>query len=328
MIAALLLLLAQEQALEVDTSFQGTPEEAMQAVARLSGDEPERAAALAESFAEDARWPEALRAEFRYAQGVVRDGAGAHGPAVQAFASARALAGPGELRVAATYNQGTAELLAAEEKRLETFKALQDPAGAGAAAQGSGADPLAVLRQAYLGARATLVERLRADFADPDTRANLELIQRRLRELDELERQKEEQEQQQQDQQQKGDQDQQGDKGDEQKPDEGDKPEDPGKEDKPGDKGEKQDGEAGQPPPSPADDPNAADPANQGEQQPSGAEEREAAANEGQGEPAERVLSREQVLRLLDKLDAIDDEAAALQALLRASRRVPVDKDW
>ena len=129
MIAALLLLFAQEQTLAVDTSFQGTPEEAMQAVARLSGDEYERAAALAEGFAEDARWPETLRAEFRYAEGVVRAGAGAHGPAVQAFASARALAGPGELRVAATYNQGTAELLAAEEKRLATFKALQDPPG-------------------------------------------------------------------------------------------------------------------------------------------------------------------------------------------------------
>ena len=62
------------------------------------------------------------------------------------FASARALAGPGELRVAATCNQGTAELLAAGRSAC-------DPAGSGrgrAAARGR-ARTLAALRRAYLG---------------------------------------------------------------------------------------------------------------------------------------------------------------------------------
>jgi hypothetical protein len=326
--AAALLLLAQQPALEVDTRFQGTPAEAMQAVARLSAEEPERAIALAASFAEDEERPEAVRAEFRYAEGLALAGAGGLGPAAQAFASARALAGPGELRTAATYNQGTAELLAAEAQRLQTFKALQDPAAAGAPAGAAAGDPLAALRQVYLVAKATLVERLRADFADPDTRANLELVQRRLRELDDLEQQQEEEQQQQQDEQgDPNEEDQQGEKG-EGKPDESQGDEEQQEQQEQGEKGEEQAEQQGKPPPAPADDPNAADPANQEAPQPSGAEEREAAANEGQGEPAERVLSREQVLRLLDKLDSIEEEAATLEALLRASRRVPVDKDW
>jgi hypothetical protein len=40
------------------------------------------------------------------------------------------------------------------------------------------------------------------------------------------------------------------------------------------------------------------------------------------------VLSHEEVMRLLDRLDDLEDEAQVLEALLRATRRIPVDKDW
>jgi hypothetical protein len=181
MIAALLLLLAQEQTLEVDTSFQGTPEEAMQAVARLSGDEPERAAALAEGFAEDARWPEALRAEFRYAEGVVRAGAGAHGPAVRA--SRRRARWP--VPASCASRRPATRAPRSSSPRGEAPATLQDPAGA-ARPPGVGRGPwrrCAGPTSAAGDARRAL----RADYADPDTRANLGLIQRRLHELDELE---------------------------------------------------------------------------------------------------------------------------------------------
>ena len=319
LLCAAALALSQGQALEVDTSFQGTPAEALAAVQNLAGGEPERAAALADSFAKDERHPEALRAEFRFAQGVVLAGAGGDGPAAQAFASARALAGPGELRIAATYNQGTAELRAAEALRMETFRRLQDPAGAGAAAApGSGADPLAVLRQAYLRAKGTLLERLRADFTGEDARANLELIQRRLRELDELERQAEEEQQQQeqqQEEQQQGEQDEQqkseGEEGEQQEGEgqESQQSEQPGEEQK-----EEQ------------PDQGAADPLQ--DLQPSGELPDVQPGDESSGEPAERVLSHEEVMRLLDRLDELEDEAQVLEALLRATRRIPVDKDW
>jgi len=42
----------------------------------------------------------------------------------------------------------------------------------------------------------------------------------------------------------------------------------------------------------------------------------------------ERVLSREEVQRLLDQLQEIEEQARAVRALLRERRRIPVEKDW
>jgi hypothetical protein len=324
----LALVLAQA-VLEVPLGFSGTPEQALASIAELATAEPERAARIAAELATSSH-PEPLRAEFRYAEGwlLAQGGAGGepnHGAAAAAFASARALAGPGELRDAATYNQGTVELLLAEDLRART---LAQPPGAGV---GDASDPLAELRQAYLRAKATLVARLRSQAAHADTRANLELVQRRLREIEELERQREEQ--QQEEQQQEDQEEDQGQEG-EQEPQKGD----PGEENQDQPPEEDPEGEN----PDASKEPGEGQP--EDEQKPPGEDAAEPAAPEPAGErpgelpepkpsaapgaPAERVLSREEVLRLMDKLEALDEEAAALEALLRASRRVPVEKDW
>src|SRR5690606_24191728 len=128
-----------------------------------------------------------------------------------AFESARLLAGPGALRLDATYDLGSLFLAAGEEQRAKLPEISGQPAqppppppvaAPGGAAPQAPPDPLQLARAAYLAARERLVERLRMDWRDPDTQANVELVQRRLRELDEIERQRE-QEKKEQEQQQK-----------------------------------------------------------------------------------------------------------------------------
>ena len=45
-------------------------------------------------------------------------------------------------------------------------------------------------------------------------------------------------------------------------------------------------------------------------------------------QPAERHLTREEVMRLLDKLADIDEEGELLRQLLKKAERIPVEKDW
>jgi hypothetical protein len=300
--------------------FVGTPSDAMAEIHRYAADEPERARSIARQLGDDETLAEPLRAEFRFAEGVVHANAGAPGAAVASFLSARALAGPGELRDAATYDQGTAELLVAEALREEAFQARMDPGAAGASGGAAAQDPFARPRAGYLAAKQTLLERLRAGGeATADTRANLELIQRRLRELDELQQQQEQQEQQQQDDQnqqeeQQGEDSQEGDP----QQDEGEPGEQEGDQQQ---EGQDQEGQEGEP------DPNAPE---QEQTSPDSGELPDVTETPGSddGRPAERLLSREEVLRLLDTLEALDGEREALAAQLRAVRRVPVDQDW
>ena len=260
-------------------------------------------------------------AEAQFARGVVlarRDqehpSEAGFASAVPAFESARALAGPGRLRLDATYDLGLVHLFEAERWRAQIPELAGAPP-AGAAPDASQPDPLQTARAAYLAAKEPLIERLRADWRDADTRANLELIQRRLAELDEIERRREEQRQEQQQ-----DQDQQGDgEG------EGDGSEDPSEGEAEGEESSPADGSG---------DPNPTQPG-QGEEEPRTQaaprpEEGEGEARSGTdpSELAERHLTREEVMRLLDKLGELEEAGAELEARLREARRIPVDRDW
>ncbi len=301
--------------------------------------------------------PERTRAEVSYADGVVAALAGDGDAALESFERAASLAGPGSLRLESLYDRGTVLLAGAESLRAQ-IPELQDPAAAlapTAPPPGSpgtpGADDeeppdfLKLARRAYEAARAAFVERLRADWRDEDTRANLELIQRRLRELDEIEEQRQEQQEEQQ-QGEEGDEQQEGEEGEEREQ-EGEEGEEQGE----GEEGEdgQGDGEDGEGPredpdesPDPSEEESPAeseeerepeeseeDVAESEEESTDEAEESETSAEEAQpAEEEERVLTREEVVRLLDRLREIDEQAEALRARLRQRGRVAVEKDW
>lgn len=289
--------------------------------------------------------PEAHRAEVHYARGVLFMRRGKHegDPSLREasegeYRKAVALASEGELRRDAIYNIGVGNLEEAERVRLEIPEVRerlglppmpqavpvppsapgvgpQPPISAGPAPGTEPPDPIEIARGFYTTALDEFVERLRLEWRDDDTQANVELIQRRLRELDEIEQQREEQEQEQQNQEQEGEnQDQEG---------------DPSEDSEDGEESEQnpeenpEDQQQGQP-----DD---SSPEEQ-EQEPEPAEESEegepAEAEPPPGEPQERVLTREEVMRLLEQLEKIEEEAEEIQAQLRDRRRVPVKRDW
>ncbi|MCZ6596194.1 MAG: hypothetical protein O7B99_00990 [Planctomycetota bacterium] len=309
------LLLSPQERLEtpeLQTGFGGTYVEALRAIQRLSnGEEPARAARIADDLVadEERALSEPQCAELRYAAGVAWARADRPLDARGAFHSARALAGPGELRRDATYNLGVLRLEQAEELRARLLDpGAQAPAAPTAAAEEE-ADPIAVARAVYRQAKKLLVECLRADWRDERTRANLELIQRRLRELDELERQQEEQQEEQQEQNA-----QQGEQGGD--PERREEDQDQEQEDQEDSSDENQEKDARQ---------------ETGESAPP-REVLQQELPEGQDrfseQPAERHLTREEVMRLLDKLADIDEEGELLRQLLKKSERIPVEKDW
>lgn len=326
-------------------AYAGTVREARARLRELAESaQHEEAAAFAESVLAAPTWStaaESERAEFWFAVGVARGAAQAYPQAADAAHAARGLSGSNELGLASAYNAGAFRLAHAEQLRREIPQIRErlklPPVAAPGSAQLGGApqgpvgqetasDPIAVARGAYLAARADLIERWRAG-PDADTCANLELVVRRLRELDELERQNEEQQNesserqnkdqkqdpQQQDKQdpnQQQDEPQNDEQKGEQDPKQQDKPEDSKQdekdeqkqESKPESEQEKQDKQDEQQPPK-----DGADPAQEQEQ---------------------RTLTPEEVQRLLQQLDKIEDQAAQVQAALRRAKRVPVKKDW
>lgn len=66
------------------------------------------------------------------------------------------------------------------------------------------------------------------------------------------------------------------------------------------------------------------DPDEQQETEPSESEP----PQEGDEQQEERLLTREEVMRLLDLLEEIEKEGEALRARLQQQRRVPVERDW
>ncbi|MCK6447286.1 MAG: hypothetical protein L6Q99_12925 [Planctomycetes bacterium] len=299
----------------------------------------------------------AARAEVHYAAGVAFDRGGAPDKARERFVTAAALAGPGELRLDASYNVGAIALGLAERLREAQRQApppgalaLQAPGhGSSQGAGAAGADPSAMLDQleaAYRAAKLELVERLKADWHDADVRANLELIQRRLHELEqqrkELEQQK--QEEQQQQKQQKQDQQQDSQKSDPEKSD----PEQSVSQKSDDQSSEKQDpsssNEERKDPPQDAESQPEEDQQEGEQQEPKDAEQpkpEEQASESKQDEsqdskaqtpqpaqPEERVLTREELQRILGRLEEIEKEGQAIQARLRRARRASAEKDW
>ena len=258
------------------------------------------------------------------------------------FQSARALAGPGSLRLDATYNLAWIDLAAAEA----WYQRIPEVAGGAAGQAGDGGeapDPLEEARQRYLAARKGFVRRLRLDWRDEDTRANLEWIQRRLHELEAIEKQREEQ----QDPEESQENEENQDSDQEQEPQEGESDPDEGA-DENRESSPDSEQEENQDEPSPSEDeadqdaqegePSAQDPA---DAEPDGAQEEQSAGEEElpEGEPQpdqsgaeeappERVLTREEAMRLLDRLRELEEEGERVRASLRQSRRVPVERDW
>ena len=253
------------------------------------------------------------------------------GGALADLRGAAGLAGPGAVRESALYAAGTARLERAELLRLavpEVAEELGLPAPE-APVDEAAPDPLEVARQGYLDARGDLLERLRLDARDGDTRANLELVTRRLRQLDDIEREREDQQQdeqqQEQDPQQQPPEDQppQDEQQQDQQQQEQQQQQDDSSQDSQQDEQQQQEQEQEQ------------DEQQQDEQPP---EEQESESEEesqesqpeqaSEGELEERVLSKEEVQRLLDQLAEIEAEAEAVRARLRDRRRKPVEKDW
>jgi hypothetical protein len=322
----------------------------------------EQAARAILEHADELGLAEGERAKAQFAVGVIAATAAAgtkdpgkaealRVPGREAFSAARALAGPGELRADATYDLGVIELQHAEAVRATIPEISGQPAPAPPAAPGGPPppgsivppseppDPLVEARKLYGAARTWLVERLRLDWGDEDTRANLELIQRRLRQLDEIEKQREQQKQQDDEQQgqdkdqnDKDQKDQKDQKGEQDPKDAQDKQ---GKDDQDQDRQDQEKKDQEKKDPQAKDDEQEKEgekkPEEQQAQPEEGEEAKEQQAQPGEEKPeqqAERVLTREQVMQLLDKLAELEKQQKALEAALRAKRRAAAKRDW
>jgi len=306
------------------------------------GGENERALGLCASLLaspEIGRLPEEQRARVRFDVGLARALAGAQDDAVADLRAAAGLAGPGDLRAKSLYAAGTARLLAAEALRVKVPEiakklGLEPPPPPGMIPGGppipeqAAPNPIELARTAYLNARTELLQRLKLEWRDADTRANLELVARRLRELDEAERQrKEEQQQQQQQQQQQKQQDQQKKQQPPDQPQDKDQKQDPNQDQKPPEDQQKQ------PDQKPEDGKDQPDKPQEPpkDQQDKDKQDKDKQQQEAKPDPAkmeEQVMSKEEVQRLLDRLQDIEDQAKALRAMLRERRRAPVERDW
>jgi len=279
---------------------------------------------------------DAERATVHHARGVVLAAAeGQRTAAADAFERARALAGPGELRLDATYDAGWTWLAEGEAQRAKlpeiSGSAPSAPAPGGTppagAAPATGAappepDPLPLARAAYLQASERFVDRVKLDPSDADTRANLELVHRRLRELAEIQKKREEekkkQEQQQKDQEKK-DQDSKDQQKDGEKKDDEKNP-DSKPQEKKDDKKDPADPKPDAKPPKDQESPP------QQPEQPTDPKDPKKASKPKAGQ--EELLTREEVMRLLDILKDREEEGKKILEQLRAARRVSVKKDW
>jgi hypothetical protein len=283
--------------------------------------------------------PPAVRAEAQFARGVaLMVGADRAQPGEEravrreqarlAFESARLLAGPGELRLDATYDQGLLALQTGEEERAQIpeisgQQPAPPPAPPPTAAPGAKPepppDPLALARAAYLAARERFVGRLQMDWRDSDTQANVELIQRRLRELDEIERKREE-EKKKQEEQQKQDEQKQDDKKD---PSQDQKKDDSKDQTKPDEPKEKEPGEDPKPDEKQEPKPDEQKP------DPKDTEQEKDAKPPGALDPKDYPkMSKEEMVQLLERLQQIEDLQKDLQEKLKRMRKVSVEKDW
>ncbi|MBI5433712.1 MAG: hypothetical protein HZA52_12850, partial [Planctomycetes bacterium] len=276
------------------------------------------------------------RAEIHYAAGVAEDRGGNAAAAQTRFQTALALAGPGSLRLDAGYNVGAIALGLAERLREAQKQAPAAGAQGAPSTQGSGlpgGEPLDRLESAYRAAKQELVLRLRADWHDEDTRANLELIQRRLREIEKQREEQKQQQQQQQQQKQDSKQDSKEQDPNQKDPEKSDAQQDPkDQKDQPSssnedrkDPSEQKDPKEGEQKDAEQQDPTKSD-QQSSEQQPDPKDAKD--AQQAPAKPEERVMTREEILRLLSQLEEIEKEGQAVRARLQRSRRAGAEKDW
>jgi Ca-activated chloride channel family protein len=279
----------------------------------------------------DSRWSELELAELHFARGVVAHGMGELQFAAADFSRAAVLSGGGELRRDATYDAGSALLAFAEAKRAEAQAPPAPPAPSppGAASPQPQEDPIEAQRRRYREARAAFVQGLRLDPTDEDTRADLELIVRRLRELDDQEEQqkqdqdqeKQDQDKQDQDQQDQQDQDQQDQQSQDQQDQDksGQDEQDQQKQDQ-----DQQDQEEQK------ESDKEREPQETPEPKPEEEKRDEAEPQEAQPKEAQPVgeLSKEELARLIDQLQEMEAEQQELERRLRKVGRVPVKRDW
>lgn len=269
--------------------------------------------------------------EVWFARGVVDSLAQLRPDAENDFQAARAASSDRTLQNDAIYDIGVLALEEGEEIRATlpeisgkppTAQLPVPPAPGAATAQQAPPDPLQLARAAYSKAREHFVERLKSDWRDDDTRANVELCLKRLKELDLIEKKREE-EKQKQEEQQKKDQDQKQDQKDkdQQKPDDQKSEKDPSKKDDKGDS--KDDPKPQEPQP---EDPQKPD------EKPADEKKDPAEANPKKDappvDPKDAQMSHEEMTQLLDRLKQLEDDAKKIQAQLKAARRGKVKKDW
>ncbi len=271
-----------------------------------------------------------VRAEVWYAKGVIATLAKDRETAEADLWKARGMTSDASLQRDTIYDLGTLSLQAGEEERAklpevsgkQAAPPTPVPSAPGAQPAGPGGaqppDPLQLARAAYLLARDRFVERLRDDWQDADTQANVELCLKRLRELDDIEKKRKEEEQKKKDEQQKKDQqnkdqdkkDKDKDKQDPEKDQQG--KDDPKKDqDKPKDEDKKKDEKK--------------------PDQPQDEKDKEAEKKKKDAQPTQKQdeqMSPEEMTQLLDRLQRIEDEHKKIEAQLRAMRRAKVKKDW
>jgi hypothetical protein len=285
----------------------------------------------------------AQRAAVHYAKGVVLSRAGRRAECESAFESARSLAGPGDLRLDAIYNLGASQLMEGEAQRAQIPELGGKPSAAPSAPSASGAsnapgpgaasgapppDPLELARAAYLRARDHFSERLQSDWRDADTRANVELVARRLKELSDIQKKRDEQKKQQEqqqkqdskdkDKQSKDDKSKDAQKKDQEKQDSKDKAD----QDKQQQDEKKNDGQDQK-------KPDEKKPDEKPQDQKNAENDKDKSAQDAQtGDEKEQKLTKEQMIQLFDRLNQIEEKAKQMQAQIRRARAAKVKRDW
>ncbi|MFT5732045.1 MAG: chemotaxis protein histidine kinase CheA [Planctomycetota bacterium] len=284
------------------------------------------------------------RAEIEYARAVaLLTGAAAaeeNAPglierAQMALERARAAA-PGEARMGAVYNLGTLDLLAAEAVRAT----IPEIAGADAAAPAAPAappdpnqkddaeeDPLPIARALYLLAREDFVELL-TQAADENAAANVELVIRRLAELDEIEKQREEQES----GGEKGDESEESEDSEDQEDQEKEDSEKSDEsEDKPSDEENPEQQDPSEDPSE--EEPEEEEPQEEPEESPEEGEEAEPEEPDDQPKPGEeqieeKTMTVEEFQRLLERNKEHQERGEEIRRIRLQSRKIPAKRDW
>ncbi len=322
--------------------FAGSPRQGLVEIRRLAGEgQAELAASLAAALAERVDpLDERMLAELRYAGGVAHVMGRQHDHAAASFRSSTSLAGIGdELRLDSIYNEATARIHEGEvyrEQIPEISVQSQDIPSIMGASPKTQADKLPEARESYQAARAALIERIRMDWRDPDSRANLEFVQMRLDELAKIEADRADANSSESSEGMESDKTDEGEgatKGEEESEDtqeeQGQQGNDPESEEEsiqddpePGEGGDEGDDMA---------DPEAEeqeDAEQQKQEEADTGQEEEELESESGGAQADPEMSKQEARLIFDRLNEIDQKASRLRAALMKTRMIEVPRDW